>query len=216
MLVAFLVFSVLFTGCGLNKLQAVNPIDIFETKEGFNFTEADVKVMSYQRKHKSINGKYLRANYIHPLYGLDGEILTEDFPSDHPHHRGIFWAWHQVLLGDKRLGDPWATQDFFWDVYNAKILNVDSKSRALQVHVNWKSPFWADADRKKKAFIKETTTIRVHRVQNNNRKIDFEIKLHALADDIRLGGSEDAKGYGGLKFELQPVWNRFYNKNTIA
>src|SRR5688572_15782855 len=29
-----------------------------------------------------------RAAYIHPLYGLDGELLTDDFPKDHTYHRG--------------------------------------------------------------------------------------------------------------------------------
>ncbi|MHC4240835.1 MAG: DUF6807 family protein [Planctomycetota bacterium] len=202
LVMAVLAASTLFVGCGPTKHQALNPVEIFETSEGFSITEADAKIMSYQRKHKSINGKFLRANYIHPLYGLDGEILTEDFPADHLHHRGIFWAWHQVWLGDKKLGDSWATQDFFWDVYDAKILNVDSQSRALQVYVNWKSPLWTDADGKKKPFLKETTTIRVHRTRNDIRKIDFEIKLLALADGMRLGGSEDVKGYGGFSTRI--------------
>lgn len=197
-MIAFLIASALFIGCGATKHQALNPVKILETGEGFHFTEAGEKVMFYQRRHKSINGKYLRANYIHPLYGLDGEILTEDFPADHPHHRGIFWAWHQVWLGDKKLGDSWAAQDFFWDIYDAKILDVDSQSRALQVYVNWKSPLWTEANGTKKAFLKETTTIRVHRARNDIRKIDFQIKLLALEDGMRLGGSEDAKGYGGF------------------
>jgi hypothetical protein len=198
LIIAFLTVSMLTLGCGSTEHQALNPIEILETDEGFNITEAGEKIMSYQRRHKSINGKYLRANYIHPLYGLDGEILTEDFPADHPHHRGIFWAWHQVWLGDKKLGDPWAAQDSFWDVYDVKILDVNTKSRALQVHVLWKSPLWIDADGRKKAFVKETTTIRIHRVRNDIRKIDFDIKLLALEEGIRLGGSEDAKGYGGF------------------
>jgi hypothetical protein len=202
LMMVVLAVSMILIGCGPTKQQALNPIGITETDEGFIITEADEKVMSYQRRHKSINGKFLRANYIHPLYGLDGQILTEDFPTDHPHHRGIFWAWHQVWLGDKKLGDSWATQDFFWDVYDAKILDIDSKSRALQVHVLWKSPLWTDADGKKKAFVKETTTIRVHRAQNDIRKIDFEIKLLALEDDMRLGGSEDVKGYGGFSTRI--------------
>ena len=37
-----------------------------------------------------------RSSYIHPLYGLDGEMLTDDFPKDHYHHRGLFWAWPRV------------------------------------------------------------------------------------------------------------------------
>ena len=71
---------------------AQHPIRIAETDQGFVITEGPEKVMIYQRKHKSLDGKYTRANYIHPLYGLDGEVLTEDFPRDHPHHRGVFWA----------------------------------------------------------------------------------------------------------------------------
>ncbi|MGZ8921068.1 MAG: DUF6807 family protein, partial [Limisphaerales bacterium] len=39
-----------------------------------------------------------RSTYIHPLYGLDGEVLTDDFPKDHYHHRGLFWAWPHVRL----------------------------------------------------------------------------------------------------------------------
>jgi len=207
MTVTVLAASAALVGCGPTKHQAgtaaLNPIEIFETSQGFTFTEGKEKVMFYQRRHKALNGKYSRANYIHPLYGLDGEILTEDFPADHLHHRGIFWAWHQVWLGDKRLGDPWAAKDFFWDVYEAKILAVDSQSNALQVHVHWKSPLWTDANGKQKAFVKETTTIRVYRAQDDIRKIDFQIYLLALEDSVRIGGSEDDKGYGGFTTRIQ-------------
>jgi len=194
-------------GCRRTKHQvstaSPNPIEILETSQGFVIKEGKEKVMFYQRQHKSLNGKYSRANYIHPLYGLDGEILTEDFPADHPHHRGIFWGWHQVWLGDKRLGDPWAVKDFFWDVYHIKVFSVDSQSRILQANVYWKSPLWTDPNGKQKAFIKETTTIRVHHIQEGIRKIDFQISLLALDNDIRMGGSEDDKGYGGFTTRIR-------------
>jgi hypothetical protein len=107
---AVLITSIVPVGCKSAKHKAGittrNPIEVVETSQGFAITEGKAKVMFYQREHKSLNGKYSRANYIHPLYGLDGEVLTEDFPADHLHHRGIFWAWHQVWLGDKRVGDP--------------------------------------------------------------------------------------------------------------
>ena len=177
---------------------AQNPISISPTEEGFVISEGPDRVLVYQRKHKSLDGKYTRANYIHPLYGLDGEVLTEDFPRDHLHHRGVFWAWHQIWLSDMKLSDPWATIDARWDVYDAKILTPDSQSRALQVHVNWTSPLRTDSTGKQVPFVKETTTITVHRAENDVRKIDFQIELLALEPDMRLGGSEDAKGYGGF------------------
>ena len=207
MMVAALAIFAVPVACGPTKHRAnsatPNPIRIFETSQGFAITEGEAKIMFYQRQHKSLDGKYSRANYIHPLYDLDGEILTEDFPTDHLHHRGIFWAWHQVWLGDKRLGDPWAANDFVWDVYDARILPVDSQSRALQVHVHWKSPLWTDANGKQKAFVKETTTIRVYRAQKDIRKVDFQISLLALDSGVRIGGSEDDKGYGGFTTRIR-------------
>lgn len=182
---------------------AQNPIDITETGQGFVVTEGSDKVMVYQREHKSQDGRYTRANYIHPLYGLDGQVLTEDFPKDHPHHRGVFWAWHQLWLSDMKIGDPWATQDARWDVYDAKILTPDSKSRALQLGVYWKSPLRTDSTGKLVPLVKETTTITVHRAENEMRKIDFRIELLAMQNDMRLGGSEDAKGYGGFSTRIK-------------
>lgn len=36
---------------------------------------------------------WARNAYIHPLWTPSGRIVTDDFPSDHPHQRGIFFAW---------------------------------------------------------------------------------------------------------------------------
>ncbi|UCF15923.1 MAG: PmoA family protein, partial [Phycisphaerales bacterium] len=92
----------IFTAPAVSSMAGQHPINISETDQGFLITEGSDNVMVYQRKHKSLDGKYTRANYIHPLYGLDGQVLTEDFPRDHPHHRGVFWAWHQLWLSDMK------------------------------------------------------------------------------------------------------------------
>jgi hypothetical protein len=113
-----------------NSPAAPHPIRITVTEEGFAISEGSDKILAYQRKHRSQDGKYTRANYIHPLYGLDGEILTEDFPPDHPHQRGVFWAWHQLWLSDMKIGDPWATQESRWNVYNVKMLTPDDLAAA--------------------------------------------------------------------------------------
>ncbi len=197
-LTILIVLSVAASNCS----AAGNPVRISIIDEGFVVKEGRDKVMVYQRTHKSLDGKYTRANYIHPLYGLDGQVLTEDFPGDHPHHRGIFWAWHQLWLSDMKLGDPWAAQESRWDVYEAKILTPDSKSRALRVGVHWTSPLRTDSTGKPVPLVHETTTITVHRADNDMRKIDFRIELLALQNDMRLGGSEDAKGYGGFSTRI--------------
>lgn len=36
--------------------------------------------------------------YLHPIWGVNGETLTDNAPKDHYHHHGAFWTWPHVLL----------------------------------------------------------------------------------------------------------------------
>jgi len=186
-------------------LQA-EPIVISKQPEGYLISEGKTPVLFYQQTVKSLNGKAPRANYVHPLYNLDGEVITEDFPPDHAHHRGIFWTWHQLRVAGKAIGDPWEAKDAVWDVTDVASLSTG----AIEVEVDWKSPQWVDAEGKQKPIVQETTTIRVHPAEKDSRKIDFEIRLLAVEKDVSIGGSEDAKGYSGFspRFKL-PADARF-------
>ena len=75
------------------------PLAVSESDQGFLVSDGGRPVLFYQRKPKSVNGAPPRAHYVHPNYGLDGELLTEDSPADHRHHHGIFSAWHQLTVG---------------------------------------------------------------------------------------------------------------------
>ena len=168
-----------------------------ENEDGILILEDDQKLLFYQRKTKSLDGRFPRANYVHPLYDLDGNVLTEDFPDDHLHHRGIFWTWHQLFVGDKRIGDPWIAKDSIWDVVDVKFA-IEKESCEMTASILWKSPLWADDSGQPKPLVTETTTIRIHRAEANHRMIDFRIQLLAMEKDVRIGGSEDKKGYGGF------------------
>ena len=51
----------------------------FEKKNGrVTLTEWGKPVFSFQTALKSQAGKYPRANYLHPVYDPDGNIVTED------------------------------------------------------------------------------------------------------------------------------------------
>ncbi|MEM9834423.1 MAG: DUF6807 family protein [Bacteroidota bacterium] len=169
-------------------------------KDGVWVKENNERIFFYHQKTKSQNGKYARANYIHPLYGLDGTVLTEDFPDDHLHHRGVFWTWHQVFIGDKRIGDAWLCEDFSWDVYEVGGKQEDS---TLYTKTHWKSPNWTDEQGTQQPFLSEETNIKIHPANENYRVLDFEISLLALVPDLKIGGSEDAKGYGGFSVRMK-------------
>jgi hypothetical protein len=54
-----------------------------------------------------------------------------------------------------------------------------------------------------KAFVKAKTAITVHSKKKNYRVIDFEISLLALEPNLKIGGSEDKKGYSGFSVRMK-------------
>ena len=185
------------------KHAAAQEVQVLVDEAGALFYEKSDTILYYRADEKALDGNYARSNYIHPLYTLDGEILTEDFPADHPHHRGIFWAWHQLYIGDEKIGDGWAIEDFYWDVKSIKLLRDVTEGKAIQAEVVWKSPKWADAAGAAKPMVQESTTIHVWPKQMNYRAIDIEIAIMALEPNVRIGGSEDEKGYGGFSVRMR-------------
>ncbi len=189
-------------------------LTIEKTDDGAWVKEAGEKVLFYQATTKSMDGEYPRANYIHPLYNVDGAELTEDFPKDHLHHRGIFWTWHQVIIGDKKIGDAWECKDFVWDVTNVSKEQSSEDEITLNVHTLWKSPLWLDNKGTQKAFLKEKAKITVHAKEKNYRVIDFEISMLALEPNLKIGGSDGKKGYGGFSVRMKlPEDIRFTSNN---
>ncbi len=190
----FLIFcinSILLYSCQQQKSDSAFTFE--KQEQGVELKENGHPVFFYQREPKSLDGEYICNNYLHPLYNLKGEVITEEFPADHPYHRGIFWAWHQIYVDDKSVGDGWIMENIEQDVINVKT-SSERESAKLEIDVHWKSPNFGDST----PFLNEQTTIRVHPLENQIRKIDFVIALRALVPNVEIGGSDDPKGYGGL------------------
>ncbi|WP_297692519.1 DUF6807 family protein [uncultured Eudoraea sp.] len=183
-------------------LFGIAQLSFTESEAGIQIKEGAKNVLFYQKKPKSLNGEFSRNNYIHPLYGLDGSVLTEDFPQDHPHHRGVFWAWHQVYIGDKKLGDSWECKDFKWDIKDIEI-SRSGENLTLFVSTQWKSPQWIDPEGNEKPFLLENTRICIYPRADNYRIVRFEIALLAIEKKLKIGGSEDEKGYGGFSLRMK-------------
>lgn len=166
--------------------------------DGIALSEGGRGVYFYQKTTRSLDGEYPRANYLHPLYGLNGEVLTEDFPADHLHHRGVFWAWHQVLVDTVRVGDGWECKGIEWRVTNTNT-DVQKGKALLDVTVDWNG----SVNGKPTTFLREHTLITTLAATAQYRVIDFDINLTAQSKDVWLGGSEDHKGYSGFSARLK-------------
>jgi hypothetical protein len=172
--------------------------------EGYQFADDGRPVMFYQQQPKSRNGTHTRADYVHPLFGLDGEELTQDFPSDHLHHRGVFWAWHQLWIGARRAGNPWLCQDFLADVSAVRVVEQGPVFATLSADVRWTSPLISDSGGKPANIVAEKTLIRLFHAFKDVQFVDFDVTLTPMMDDIAIGGSEDGKGYSGFTVRVNP------------
>ncbi len=190
-----LIFFLFITAVGFTQVK------MQRIKGGMLFTENNHRILFYQVEPKSRDGEYERCNYIHPIWANDGTVLTEDFPADHLHHRGVFWAWHQIWIDGKRIGDGWEIKNFKQQVSEVEYVREKDGSAKLNTEVFWKSDLW-QKDGKEVPYLKENTTIIIHPLNDDYRKIDFEIRLLALEENLEIGGSEDEKGYSGFSIRM--------------
>ena len=163
-------------------------------------------VLVYQMQETSLDGKWPRAGYVHPLYDLNGEVMTEDFPDDHKHHRGVFWAWHHLSVGDLMLGDPWLCKDFVRQCVQStqRVIQIRGEDCiGIELETLWKSPLLKDLNGEMLPVVEERARIIIHPRTARQRLIDFDISLTAMLRDVRIGGSDDVKGYGGFSPRLK-------------
>jgi len=131
-----------------------------------------------------------RSDYIHPLYGPGGEVLTADYPGDHPHHRGVYWAWPEVYYkGEKR--DIHALQGVF--ARPSKLIRAEGgrAQATIEAESIWK---WSDAE----PIVRERAILRAHRAgADGGRRIDLEFRFTALVDGVAIARRGQTL-YGGL------------------
>ena len=130
-----------------------------------------------------------RSDYIHPLYGPGGEVLTEDFADDHPHHRGVYWAWPEVYYkGEKR--DLHALQGVFARPSKLIRAEADGETGLIEAESIWK---WGDTE----PIVRERASIRVHPARDGGRFIDLEFRFTALVEGVAVARRKQSY-YGGL------------------
>ena len=134
-----------------------------------------------------------RSDYIHPLYGLDGEVLTKDWSLDHPHHRGIYWAWPEVDFGTNR-GDLHALQK----VFARPTGNVRMQSGPVFAQIEAEN-LWLWDDRE--PIVREQAIIRAYRTAGQGRVVDLAFRFIALKDDITVA-RRGTEHYGGLNVRM--------------
>jgi len=183
----------------------------------YELTERDKPVLRYNyatiepgellKSVSADNRKYAvaRSDYIHPLYGLEGEVLTKDWSVDHPHHRGIYWAWPEVDWQGKR-GDLHALQNVFarpvgkCEVFSGPVFCGVSAENV------WR---WEDRE----PVVRERAVIRAYRSGALGRVIDLEFTFEAIDLPVQVA-RRGTNAYGGLNIRLSAIAGQQFKKYT--
>jgi len=188
---------------GALAIRATHGGDYYDVTEGqlpvlrYNF--GNVPVPEETPAHFAKGESYERGDYISPLYGPRGEVLTEDYPHDHAHHRGVWWSWPVTRWRDE-VFDIWAVVGVHARPIAMNRAETGAVLAVLEPTSVWK---WKDQD----PIVREQVTIRAFRRRNLNRTIDVEVRLTALVDGVAIGGRPKA-GYGGFSLRAAPCQER--------
>jgi hypothetical protein len=116
--------------------------------------------------------RYTRSCYLHPLYAPDGTVVTDDFPRDHFHHRGLSWMWPVVRVDGKEY-DPWECRPGMQARFVRWLAREADPSAARLAVENG----WFIAGRK---VVKETVDITARPAAANRRTLDLALAFEAV------------------------------------
>lgn len=138
-----------------------------------------------------------RCCYVYPLLTPGGVSPLDDFPKDHYHHRGLFWAWPYVQV-DGKVYDMWMKMDGIRDVTGAPPRTSGGAGFARLEAEN----FWEAGGAR---IVRERVRITVHPTPGGVRKLGLELTFEALEKPVELRGSQEkGKSYGGLNVRFAP------------
>jgi hypothetical protein len=138
--------------------------------------------------------QFRRSSYLHPVYAPDGTLLSDDFPKDHYHHRGIFWAW-RVVRAAGEVHDLWTIEGIHHRFVRWLERDAGAQSARLVVENGW---FMGE-----RRVMKETVDIAVEPASNGRRQLDLTLTFDALGRPVEISGSPD-RGYSGFGFRFAP------------
>lgn len=133
------------------------------------------------------------ACYIHPLLDGFGNVVTEDFPADHPHHRGLFWGWPEVTVDGKTVS-TWLLDGARPEFERIIVMEHDKDVAVVGLQNAW------ILEETGAAFVMEDVLFTLYASSLQERVLDVALRFRNVSTGpVSLhGASTDGKGYGGL------------------
>ena len=179
--------------------QTVPRVELVKNNNRLDLKISDRQVFSFVGKplglpSADIKPVFLRGGYIHPIYSPSGRMVTDDYPPDHYHHHGIWFAWTKTQFEG---GHP-----DFWNVGDGTG-RIDFEA----VDATWSGPVHAGFTSRQsyvaltgtnpKTALNESWEVRLYNVgQRDSRYFMFDIvatqqcatSSPLILDEYRYGG----------------------------
>ena len=138
-------------------------------------------------------GKQRAVSHFHPVSLLDGTVLTDLGPHDHPHHHALWFAWNK-LNGIDYWSEPNAGRT---EVVKCTV-KEKKDSANIQMTLNYVPP-------KGDPVLTEQRTIQVSAPDSQGRySIDWRGEFTAGKEPVHMKGGTSGGGYAGLSVRVAP------------
>ncbi len=175
------------------------------------------RVLEYQAEpgefpRSDIKEAFRRGGYLHPIWSPGGTIVTDDFPTNHVHHHGIWFPWTKTKF-EEREPDFWNMGD---EKGRVEFVNLDRFfSGPVFGGLNTQHRFvdlLADGG---KTALNETWNVRVYAVPHDLKVSMFDLEsTQTCATDSPLILPEYR--YGGLGFRGRGDWDGKDNAHYLT
>jgi hypothetical protein len=145
---------------------------------------------------------YKRGAYIHPVFSPGGKLLTDDFPTNHIHHHGIWFPWTKTVFEGR--------EPDFWNMGEGK-----GKVEFVELGDTWSGPVAAGfttrhrfidlTSGQPKAALNETWTVTTYSIPGADYFVLDLVSIQTCATASPL--SLPKYYYGGLGFRGNWDWN---------
>jgi hypothetical protein len=187
-------------------LLAEKGVEAKSDKQRLHVTVNGAAVFDYQMDKDAlprpdIKPEFKRAGYIHPVYSPAGKIVTDDYPSNHVHHHGIWTPWTKTHfqgrspdfwnMGAKTGAEDFVALDGTWSGpvhggFEARLRMVDLSAPQPAVALN------------------ETWSVTAYNGPSKVRVFDLVVsQTCATKDPLQLPKYH----YGGFGFRGADAWN---------
>ena len=180
--------------------QALELRDCDATLEVFS---GENLLLRYHKKSpelpEGVDEIYRRSGFIHPVNTPDGRAVTDDFPVDHLHQHGLFFAWTSGKYAGRKI-DFWNQRKKEGRVEHRRVLATDESGDTVSFTVELAHFDQRDGG---KEILDEVWTVTVREVKDGSYVFDIETR-QTLVDEVPL--EVEKYHYGGMALRGAAAW----------